>query len=315
MLKFNSKIKCYIYSYINYQKSSQRYTEIGYGRSLKNFDTFCTENYLNENILTQEMIDIWCLKKDTETNTSRNSRVRGISSFIKYLNDRKLTNLKLPEKLIEEKNAYIPHAFKNNELTLFFSTCDNYSKNSKCDRNKLILPIIFRLLYSSGLRTVEVRKLKLDNINFETGVVSVEESKGYDQHYIVLHDTMLSLLKDYNNEINKLYPNRVYLFPNCKNTHLNQKWLYKYFKKFWYKNNESRAVVYDFRHNYAIENINSWKNTTDFYKNLLYLSKSMGHASIESTKRYYSLVPKIANLFDDATKDTLNYIIPEVQND
>lgn len=66
-------------------------------------------------------------------------------------------------------------------------------------------------------------------------------------------------------------------------------------------------------HNYAIENINSWMDDSfDFNDKLQYLSKSMGHRSIESTRYYYSIVPRLADTLRDKTEDGFNLIVPEV---
>lgn len=61
----------------------------------------------------------------------------------------------------------------------------------------MTLPVFFRLLYSSGIRTTEAVLLERDDVNLENGVVSIKRGKGYDQHYVVLHDTMLPLMRIY----------------------------------------------------------------------------------------------------------------------
>lgn len=67
------------------------------------------------------------------------------------------------------------------------------------------------------------------------------------------------------------------------------------------------------RHHYAIENINrSTDEGFGFDAKLLYLSKSMGHSTIESTKYYYSLVPKMADILEEKTGMDFKSIVPEV---
>ena len=70
------------------------------------------------------MVDEWCRKRETETNTSCFTRTGGIRSFIRYLRDRELTTVEpaLPPK--PEGRTYIPHAFTNEELRRFFNECD-----------------------------------------------------------------------------------------------------------------------------------------------------------------------------------------------
>ena len=67
------------------------------------------------------------------------------------------------------------------------------------------------------------------------------------------------------------------------------------------------------RHHYAIENINHWTGEGfGFDAKLLYLSKSMGHSTIEATKYYYSLVPAMADILKEKTGMDFKSIIPEV---
>jgi hypothetical protein len=52
-----------------------------------------------------------------------------------------------------------------------------------------------------------------------------------------------------------------------------------------------------------------------FDAKLLYLSKSMGHSKLESTRYYYSLVPGLADILKDRTAETFNSIIPEADDE
>lgn len=66
-------------------------------------------------------------------------------------------------------------------------------------------------------------------------------------------------------------------------------------------------------HNYAIENINRWREDGfEFSDKLHYLSKSMGHRGIASTLHYYSIVPRLADTIQIKTEKDFNLIVPEV---
>ncbi len=81
----------------------------------------------------------------------------------------------------------------------------------------------------------------------------------------------------------------------------------------WDKYNNSHATAYELRHHYAIENINLWTDEGfGFDAKLLYLSKSMGHSTLESTKYYYSLVPGLADILEEKTGKDFESIVPEV---
>lgn len=60
---------------------------------------------------------------------------------------------------------------------------------------------------------------------------------------------------------------------------------------------------YDFGHNYATTDINRWIGIElAFDDRLVYLSKSMGHRSLESTA-YYSLTPALADVLNELHDD------------
>lgn len=317
MTKFTSFMKDDIYNFIKYKITSNRWNH-GYDLYLKTFENYCIKNYPNENKLTQEMVDTWCKKRDTESNNSNNSRISVVISFLTYTNARGITNLVIPARLKPEKKNYIPHYFTETELNNFFYACDNikiknniiYEKN-----NQLTIPVFFRLLYSTGMRTTEARLLKVNDVDLETGIVNITKSKGYNQHYVVLNDSMKEYMIRYNREIDILYPNRTYFFPSKNDKFHPKSWVFINFKRYWTIYNNSYAIPYDLRHHYAITNINSWVNKgIEFNDKLYYLSKSMGHSSIESTKYYYTLIPRMSDIFKNQINTNFNDLIPEVQD-
>ena len=158
--------------------------------------------------------------------------------------------------------------------------------------------------------------LQMTNVNLSNGVLDIRYSKGHDQHYIVLHDSMLKLMQTYDWAIGKLYLNRTYFFPGRNGGFHTTDWVQMNFRQLWDAANRSHATAYELRHHYAIENINQWVDDGfAFDGKLLYLSKSMGHATIESTRYYYSLVPGMSQLLREHTEDGFNALIPEVVDD
>ena len=79
----------------------------------------------------------------------------------------------------------------------------------------------------------------------------------------------------------------------------------------WLKKSERSDFL---RHHYAVENINGWIGDPKFNSKFYYLSKSMGHTILESTRYYYSLVPKMSNIIQEINEESFNSIIPEVSS-
>ena len=179
------------------------------------------------------------------------------------------------------------------------------------------MSVLFRLLYSSGMRTTEARLLLTADVDLDSGVINIRKSKNSIEHYVALHDTTTQLLVKYSRKADIIYPDRKLFFPyNDSDTPFKADHITYEFHKVWDTVNTSNAVPYDLRHNYAIHNINAWVSEGfNFEDKFLYLSKSMGHTSLESTRYYYSIVPTLANLIEEKSGEGFDDIIPEVPAD
>jgi site-specific recombinase XerD len=314
MKELLSFLKPIIEQFVRYRVTSENWCST-YEDCIRYFDRFCKEQYPERTELKQDMIDCWCMIRQTETPTSRNARICVIRAFIKYLQERSLSVVKPPGFIKEIPSSYIPHSFSHKELSDFFHASDSLKPMNRTINSQArvwTVPVFFRLLYSSGIRTCEARLLLKENVDFNEGVLSITNSKGPHQHFVVLHDSMLALMVSYDREISSLVPNRKFFFPNGQNDYLTRAWVQYNFNALWKGCGFEYSSAYEIRHHYAVENINGWIGDPKFDTKFYYLSKSMGHAILESTCYYYSLVPKMANILQKTNEKSFNSIIPEV---
>jgi integrase len=306
-----------IEKFVRYRKASGTWNEYASGQNLNYFDHYCADNYSDSSVLTQEMVEMWCSQRDTETSGSCYTRTLVVREFVDYLRQRSLTEVVTPKAPKLGRRKYIPHAFTEDELARFFNECDSivpYKRRMASVIRKLQCPVFFRLLYSSGLRTTEARYLKMEDVDLAHGVLNISKSKGYDQHYVALHETMTEVLFRYDESISRIQPERTYFFESMKGGCYGRNWVNDNFKKIWGSaNGSSKGMIpYDLRHHYAVENISSWEDDSfTFSERLHYLSKSMGHRWIQSTLYYYSIVPRLADKIRAKTEDGFNEIVPE----
>jgi integrase len=314
--KYTSCFAPLIEAFIAYRKVSENWRGITYEPNLLLFDSYCQERYPDADAPLQEMIDSWCEQRDTESNNSCRTRINAVAAMIRYSQARDNTNLTPPVGPRTERSTYIPHAFTDEELTNFFDACDNLTSMAMpvSRSRKITVPVFFRLLYSSGIRTTEARLLRVADVDLNRGILDIQLSKGYAQHYIALHDSMSELLRKYDAAIRTIYPSRIYFFPASESLCHTSQWVERNFRECWSKDNKAYAVPYELRHHYATSNINNWvENGFGFDAQLLYLSKSMGHSVIESTKYYYSLVPSLAGVLEEKTNAEFEAVVPEMK--
>jgi len=283
---------------------------------LLSFERYCVDNFPNAATLTQEMIDSWYRKHNHLSNATQRNGIIVISKLIEYLRSRGKTDVVRPPLPKRGRRKYIPHAFTQDELKQFFLNCDTLPDIPISLRTKIrriTVPVFFRLMYSSGLRCCEARQLRVEDVDLAEGTLNVRHSKGPDQHYVALHDTMLELMKKFDEDMQILQPNRKYFFQSAyTGKPLSDGWIANNFRQMWGEHSDAKARPYDLRHNYAVENINQWIGEGYDFSKFVYLSKSMGHREFESTKYYFHLVPAFADILDELSGQTFNDMIPEV---
>ena len=290
---------------------------VAYDWALRSFDMHCATHYPEATNLTQEMVDTWCAIRPTENLYSCGKRTAAVNAFLKYTCKRGLLNLEpnnIPTHGSDKMTIKEPHVFTDVELENFFFACDTIkiSRNSLVDcLMGLIIPVFFRLLFSSGMRTNEVRNLDVEDVDLKHGIINIRHTKGYIEHRVALHPTMKDRLVAYHAAVNRLKPDRKCFFPNYYDRYYSLTWMEYNFERLWFKYNHHHATPYHIRHHFATTNINSWPSQAEkFNRNLLYLSRSMGHSTLETTMYYYSFTPKLAELLRERKHETFNEIIP-----
>lgn len=284
---------------------------------ISGFVNWICRRHQNNPILLQEDVDEWFKKRDTESENTHYTRTVHLRHFLKFAIDHGLTDIIIPN--IKSKGSYSMKSvvlMTEEEIVNFFKAID---EKPLCFTNKerYIMGIteqtIYRLLYSSGMRPNEARLLSVDDIDLETGVITIRETKGYNQHINVLCDSMLDLMKQYDEAVSDIIPKRRYFFhnPHSDEGYYTANWLGRRFSLSWHKYNNTDAVVYGFRHHYAIVNINSWSGLgfEVSMNKLLTLSRSMGHTKLKHTLYYYSLVPQYAEKLEELSAESLKKII------
>ena len=277
------------------------------------FLNWCGREYQGNPYLSQEMVDRWCAKRSTEGERSFVSRVGPINRFLSYLNSKKGGSYELIDLPTSLPPVEEPVLFNKEELANFFRATDEieYKQNCRLPYSRfqsklkaLIVPVIFRLNYSTGLRPKESRYLKRRDVQLERGVIEVTKAKGHKQRLVALHPSTIKMLKQYDELMDKEMPNREYFFPNDQDKPRSAYFITTKFKLCWYKYNkhkegEGEVVPYSLRHNYAIENIMSWEGDDDrIEEKMLVLSKSMGHEMISETMYYFHFVPRFGELLE-----------------
>ncbi len=287
---------------------------------LHEFDVFCAEHE-SEGVSLKEIAKIWLTLRKNECPNTQRVRVAPIREFGKYLQSSGHSDgFVIPNKICRQQIRTMPHFFTHDEIIRFFNVCDTLTFRKENRVRHLVLPMYFRLLYCCGVRTCEARLLLRKHVNLHAGYIDVIHSKGPKDRRLFLPADLRLLYTKYDAAIDELFPDRTYFFPVKSNSCYQRDAISKNFNKIWKvaglgHESGSKARAYDFRHHFAFATLNRWIETDGDVNSMLpYLTRCMGHASLESTFYYLHLVPEFFSTFSEKTK-ALEGLLPEVGYD
>lgn len=302
------------------QKRSIGYPYNSSARILKTFVMFCISHYPHETILTKEMAMHWAERKQNEHVNWLLRRITPVRQLAKYINSLGIEAYVIPSGIPGKQIRYVPHIFTDQELGTFFAEIDKCMVSPYSPARHLIIPVFFRLLYCCGLRSSEARLLQVDNVDLESGKLTIRQSKGNKDRNVMMSEEMLTLCRIYHSKVSCIFPDRVVFFPNNCGKHYNLSVIGYWFHLFWNKTGVNHTCsgnpprVQDFRHSFAVKRLNLWvQEGKDLNAYLPYLSMYLGHAHLTETDYYLHFVPEFFPLFKEKSLEKCAHLIPEVK--
>ena len=302
-------------------RCAQGYKRESYLYTLKNLDEICFLHYPQEKSLTAEIVHAWINSMSHVSSSYLYSKCCVIRNFGKFMNSGGYNAYILPDRFIKMKRSFYAHIFSDDELSRLFGAIDKFTPSARNAFSAYQLPVIFRLIYTCGLRPKEGRLLLWRNVNLSTGEILITNTKNKRDRIVVMSDDMRTLYCKYDELRRNKYPHSIYAFPSTNGKAYSGDWLSARFSECWAnanpfysKNDLPHVRVYDLRHQFASATIHRWLNEKrDLKVMLLYLQSYMGHCKLSSTAQYIHMLPEHLIQSSGIDWDYMNSLIPEVE--
>ncbi len=295
----------------------ENHTARGYKRKtylhhLLRFDQYCCDMSCEAPELTAELVHGWLETESALCNLT--GRAMAIRQFGKYLYAVGVEAYVLPDKFSPSKHPKPPYIFTDGELSALFAEIDRLEPHKNEPYLVEILPTLFRLTYTCGLRPNESRELLRENVNLDTGEILITNTKRRKERIVVMSDDMRALCLSYDLRRGIFGGVNPYFFPSNGGGALTNAAIYAAFNKAWRAAGGTKinVRVYDLRHRFASACLNRWlDNGENLMVMLPYLRAYMGHGRIEETAYYIHILPE--NLVKTSAIDweSFNALFPE----
>lgn len=317
MSEYISWVGPYIEKLFDYRRSLG-YSSTSYHAALLNFDRFCATNFPKAEELTEQIVLEW-IGTDSRVVYERSLAIRLLGKYMCAIGTEAYI---LPEKYVSIKHNFAPYIFTDEELGRLFSAIDRTRATKAEPFIHVIAPVLFRLIYTCGLRPNEGRELRCENVHLDTGEILVTNTKKKKERMVVMSEDMRSLMASYYVERSSFGQGNDYWFPSASGGPLLSGFQTRIFKNAWAAANPGISKkelpivrVYDLRHRFASAALVRWLDKGDSLKaKLPYLREYMGHTSLRETCVYIHILPE--NLTQSSAVDWTGFydLLPEVRN-
>lgn len=270
--------------------------------------------------ITKELADAVCLKHPNESEKSRNNRIQVVRQFAFFLSDTGYPSYVL--KLPSFKSSYTPHIFTKEEVLRFFSACDQIKSTNRNPRTGMFfIPVLFRLLYATGIRVGEAMSLSLSDVDVENNHLKVRDSKNGKERILPFSESVSLSIKDYLKYRNQrpLLKGIDHLFVHPAGSISTSGLPYKWFRRILFKSGISHAGrragprLHDFRHTFSVHSLVAMcEKEVDLYYSLPILSTYLGHQSLAATDKYVRLTAEMYPSLIENVNKMCPHIFPDL---
>jgi len=309
---FESVFAAEMNAFLDYHTAAGR-MERSFYTHLRNFDKFCVDHSINEPTFTKDDAEKWVQRKAAEASTTHYARINGIKQFLTYLN-KKSYDVFVTRDVKFKPTDFQPHIYTDDEVGRYFRVVDAYT-SSRNRKNAVQYPVLFRLLYCCGTRINETLGIKKSDVDLETGVIKLHETKNNRERLIVMGKDMKSLMTQFADKCFYLIADNGYIFTNRNGERLTGDRIHEVHREFLrlagipFLGEGYGPRVHDWRHTMAVKSFKQMLDSgLDMYVALPILSAYLGHKGIYATERYVRLTMSIYPHIEDRFRSKIEEI-------
>ena len=300
---FTSQLAPMIWKYLE-SRQNEGHTSVHCGYYMQELD--CLSKELSDApVVTKELIDAWDLLKPYLSNRSKIVRHNAIRAFAKFAYTQDGISYVPDTSKLKNSSTFTPHIFTVEEIRRLLYAADNLPVRNNAPTRHLVIPAVIRLLYCCGFRIGEVLRLRVKDVDLDTGIITVHNGKGGKDRIVPVHNSVTEYLRNYSAQ---LPDEREWFFPSAYG-HYSIKTIYDNFRELLFVCNIPHTGngprVHDFRHTFAVHTLE--KQLSDGYDPMVIvprLAAYLGHKSYRETCWYIHLTvasfPELSQKLDRA---------------
>jgi integrase/recombinase XerD len=213
-----------------------------------------------------------------------------------------------------------PYVFTDDEVRRLFAAIDSQPMSSYSNK-ALVDPVLFRVLYGTGMRVSEALKLTLADADTRAGTVKIRDSKNGHSRTVPITSRLTATLDAYLVAAHPApEPGDHLFYTKAPGKPLDQSTLYLRFRGYLADAGIPHFAggphPHSLRHGFAVANLRRWAAAgADLAAVLPYLACYMGHADLRGTQYYLRLTADAYPEVVAKAQLRFGYVIPAEPQD
>ena len=200
-------------------------------REIERFDAYCHYNGYGGIRLTKPMMDgfIYGEFERLCTHYKKEILMRDFAEFLGRQGYQ--VYVPLTKSAPQKRSAHIPYIFTQKQLDKFFIEVDSYPLEETNNRNVLD-PVLFRLLYGSGLRVSEALNLQLKDIDLEQEILVIRHAKNNKDRLVPIAQSLAKRIHFLLDTYHRFSTDTSFLFPSMTGNRTDKSTVYRRFRDY-----------------------------------------------------------------------------------
>ena len=166
--------------------------------SLRRLDRLLCQHKLEAIELPKALVELWISKNPNETSRTHRARIGLVRQLADFM-IRHGYSAYLPDARLAPKgqSVFVPRIFSHEEMRELLNAAEGIVANPRSPLRHLVMPQILQLLYGCGLRVGEVIRLRVDDVDLFSGVLTIRQSKFRKDRLVPIAPSLAQRLRHY----------------------------------------------------------------------------------------------------------------------
>jgi len=328
LFEYTSVFAPYFEDYIH-EKELQGYKATQLKWILLEFDKFFVKTSKKDLFISSKDIKAWAATRTFDKQNTLYQKYCAIAKFCRYMC---LLGyecyIPIPPK--KRVSNYTPTIFTHVQMKAIFNGCDNMvMKEHHAKSIMFIIPVLFRILYSTGIRVSEALSILNKDVDIDRKIIVLNDTKNRCQRLAPINESMENVLKQYIFYRNKIPAGGIAdskspLFVSTTGKPCSRRTVLTYFHRIIgecgipRRCDQRGPMLHEVRHTAAVHAlVKLTQQGLDIYTSLPLLTIFMGHKKVRDTENYVRLTqemyPDLIKMNAEVINPIYSCCLPEIK--